>query len=322
MTPNGAPPGVHDYRVFGLKIRSEIELPELFVDHSDALADVAIRVGAIESDIVEEGLHADEGGLVLVVPQIARFRISDGATIVIDQQAGVPARNVRLFLLGSAFGALLHQRGLLPLHANAIEIDGTAVAFMGPSGAGKSTLAACFHDQGFRVITDDVCAVGFGPDGHPYAAPGLPRFRLWAEALELVGRDPQGLSRSFLNEEEEKFDVPVDAASAARSQTPLAAIYLLERGDEFSIVPLRGIEAAEAVFANTYRGEYLAQTSGQKEHWESAMRLVRGTPVFRAIRQWDSTSLERQCSRLLHQVRALPRKPEPFGCGGKPTGQS
>jgi hypothetical protein len=136
-----------------------------------------------------------------------------------------------------------------------------------------------------------------------------------------MGRDSRGLNRSFLDDEHEKFDVPIDAASAARSQMSLAAIYLLDRGGEFSIVPLRGIEAADAVFANTYRGEYLAKTSGQKEHWESAVRLVRGTPVFRAIRQWDPTALDEQCSRLLHHARELPREREP-AVSGEPAGQS
>jgi hypothetical protein len=107
----------------------------------------------------------------------------------------------------------------------------------------------------------------------------------------------------------------MDAASSARSQMPLAAIYLLDRGNEFSIVPLRGIEAADAVFANTYRGEYLAKTSGQKQHWESAVRLVRGTPVFRAIRQWDPTVLEEQCSRLLRHAQQLPRTGQSGGNG-------
>ena len=208
---------------------------------------------------------------------------------------------------------LLHQRGLLPLHANAIDIDGKAVAFMGESGAGKSTLAAWFHDRGHRVVSDDVCVVGFDEHLQPYAAPGLPRLRLWAEALALMGRGTTGFARSYIGEEDEKYDVPIDAELAARAHVPLAAIYLLDEGPEFSIVPLRGIEAADAVFANTYRGEYLAKTSGQKQHWESAVRLVRGTPVFRAIRRWDATALEEQCSRLLHHARELPKTPEPGG---------
>lgn len=324
MTDAGARPADYrDYAVFGLRVRSNVDLPELFPASGAGAPDVTIELGSIPmvTQGEDDGLNHVNGALVLVIPEVGRYRIEAGNRITVESEPGVPERNVRLFLLGSAFGVLLHQRGLLPLHANAIEIDGRAVAFMGPSGAGKSTLAAWFHDRGFRVIADDVCVVSFGLDGCPRAAPGLPRLRLWAEALELMGRDSQGLNRSFLNDEHEKFDVPMDAASAARSQMPLAAIYLLDQGGEFSIVPLRGIEAADAVFANTYRGGYLAKTSGQKEHWESAVRLVRGTPVFRAIRQWDPTALEEQCSRLLHHARELSRTRELAG-SGEPAGQS
>jgi hypothetical protein len=311
---------VHDYSVFGLKVRSELPLPELFLDETDATPDVTIRIGLV-AGAETAGLHVDGDAFVLVVPDIARFRIEAGMFLIVQPRAEVPERNVRLFLLGSAFGALLHQRGLLPLHANAVEIDAKAVAFMGESGAGKSTLAAWFHERGHRILADDVCVVGFDHQGKPFAAPGLPRLRLWSDALELMGRDLKGLPRSFLGDEHEKFDVPIDAASAARSQMPLNAIYLLDRGDEFSIVPLRGIEAADAVFANTYRGEYLAKSTGQKEHWELAVRLVRGTPVFRAIRQWDPTELDEQCSRLLHHARELAGKREPAG-SDEPAGQS
>ena len=306
-----------NYRVFGLRVRSEIELPELFPAAGALAPDVTIELGSISvvTPGEDDGLNQVAGALVLVIPEVGRYKIENGDRITVESEPGVPARNVRLVLLGSAFGVLLHQRGLLPLHANAAEIDGRAVAFMGPSGAGKSTLAAWFHDAGFKVIADDVCVVSFDLEGRPHTAPGLPRLRLWAEALQLMGRDPQGLSRSFLSDEHEKFDVPLGAAFSARSQTPLAAIYLLDRGGEFSIIPLRGIAAAEAVFANTYRGEYLAKTSGQEQHWESAVRLVRGTPVFRAIRQWDPTTLEEQCARMLRHVRELPRTREPGGCG-------
>ena len=89
----------------------------------------------------------------------------DGNQIVIDAAPDATDRNVRLFLLGSALGALLHQRGLLPLHANAIDLGGGAVAFSGHSGAGKSTIAAWFHDRGHRILADDVCVVGFDQSG-------------------------------------------------------------------------------------------------------------------------------------------------------------
>jgi len=208
----------------------------------------------------------------------------------------VPRRNVRLFLLGSAFGALLHQRGMLPLHANAIEIGGKAVAFMGEPGAGKSTLAAWLHDRGQRIIADDVCVVGFD-GGKAVARPGLPRLRLWREALEASGRDPAAYPRSYAGDERfDKFDVAIEAVG---SDAPLAALYLLERGERPSIDRLSQLEAAEAVFANTYRGAYLTAVGGQTAHWKSAVRLVEQVPAFRAVRRWDRTALDEQCGLLL-----------------------
>jgi hypothetical protein len=291
-----------EYSVFGLRVRSSLELPELMPATGKGQPDVTIEAAPIADEPVPGSeVSAVNGALVLVVPDIARFRISGGNAIIVDAERGIPERNVRLFLLGSAFGALLHQRGLLPLHANAVEIDGKAVAFMGASGEGKSTLAAWFHDRGYKVLADDVCVVGFDGAGVPHAYPGLPRLRLWNEALEALGREATRYDRSYVGaaEQLEKFDVPIERSAIACSTAPLTVIYLLQRGDELSIAQLRGVEAAEALFANTYRGSYLPMIKGQKDHWHSAVLLVQAVPVYRAVRQWDLANLDEQCSRLL-----------------------
>ena len=186
------------YRVFGLSVLSELELPELARCEDAVSPDVIVTTGSVDSTIASAGLHAAGADLVFVAEDVARFQISSGARIVIDPVPGADPRNVRLFLLGSAFGALLHQRGLLPLHANAVEVDGKAFAFMGESGAGKSTLAAWFHDHGYRVLADDVCVVGIGEDQTPRAYPGVQRLRLWSDALEAAGHPADELSRSYV----------------------------------------------------------------------------------------------------------------------------
>ena len=285
-----------DYRVFGLRIRSSIELAELIPATGEASPDVVIDEGTVPEPEGGSGLIAVDDALVLVVPKVARYRIRGGSRITVEPQPGVPRRNLRLFLLGSAFGALLHQRGLLPLHANAIEIGGKAVAFMGEPGAGKSTLAAWLHDRGQRIIADDVCVVGFDGD-KAVARPGFPRLRLWREALEASGRDPAAYPRSYAGDERfDKFDVAIESVSF---DAPLAALYLLERGERPSIDRLSRLEAAEAVFANTYRGAYLTAVGGQTAHWKSAVRLVEQVPAFRAVRRWDPAALDEQCGLLL-----------------------
>ena len=300
---------VHHYRVFGLTVASELELPELLADGPEAAPDVTIQRGSIAGRW-DVGLHKDGDRLVLVIPDVARFRIAAGRSITVEAVAGVPERNVRLFLLGSAFGALLHQRGLLPLHANAVEIEKKAVAFMGESGAGKSTLAAWFHDRGHRVLADDVCVVHSTASGRPVISSGLPRLRLWAEALELTGRDVASFDRSYLAgpHHVDKFDVPIKATANVGLEIELGALYLLRRGGEFTVTELSGAEAGEAVIANIYRGSYVAAVNGQMNLWRSAVDVVRSTPIYRVTREWDLSSLDDQCQRLQSHAQAVVRR--------------
>jgi hypothetical protein len=290
------------YRVFGLNVRSAVELPELVPSDELAHADVTITVERIDAAISAPGLHAVDGDLVFVAEGVARYRISEGSRIVVDPLPGSPEPNVRLFLLGSAFGALLHQRGLLPLHANAVEIGGKAVAFMGESGAGKSTLAAWFHNNGYRVLADDVTVVRFSSDGFAFAASGLPRVRLTREALSFLDRDPRQFQLSYLSDDSEKYDVPLGPIEERRSETPLAGIYLLDRGGPLEIERLATIDAAEVVFANTYRGSYVVAAGSQRDHWESCIRLIRSVPVYRLARTWGLAAFNDEMAAFLEHI--------------------
>jgi len=72
---------------------------------------------------------------------------------------------------------VLRQRGWLPLHASAIELEGRALLFMGKSGAGKSTLAAAFETGGHPLLADDVVGIR-NNRGRNMALPGFRRVRL------------------------------------------------------------------------------------------------------------------------------------------------
>ena len=136
---------------------------------------------------------------------MAKYRISGGREIIIDPARAHPNGMCVCICSAPPSARCFIERGLLPLHANAVEIDGRAVAFMEESGAGKSTLAAWFHDHGYRIIADDVCVVDFDPSGCPVAIPGLPRLRMWEEALKITGRSVDEFQRSYADPDDE-FD--------------------------------------------------------------------------------------------------------------------
>lgn len=303
--------GALDYAVFGLRVRSEFMLPELFEAERSGRADVTIRRAPLRKAVTPFELERDGDALLLSIPDVATYRIAAGSEILVDAEPGVPERNVRLYLLGSAFGALLHQRGLLPLHANAVEIAGKAVAFMGESGAGKSTLAAWFHDRGYRVLADDVCVVRWDENANPRAYPGLPRIRLWSDALKSMGRTVEGLNRSYDGSSTvDKYDLPVPRRLTVSSDLLLRAACVLKEAQQFEINRLSGVAAAEAIIANTYRGSYVAAAKVQRQHWKSAVQLARSIPVYSIGRSKRFDRFLDENSRLLEHLAMVTAQSE------------
>jgi hypothetical protein len=296
------------YRVFGLVLQSELPLTELVEADPEATPDVVIRrqaLGALTGEKPGQ-FSVDEGGGLLSVPDVGRYRIRDGREIIVDPDPRGSERHLRLYLLGSALGVALLQRGVLPLHANAMLIGGKAVAFMGASGAGKSTMAAWFHDNGFSVLADDVCAVTFDASGRPEAWPGIPRLRLWRDALEESGRDPAEHEHAF--DDADKYNVRTRTEDRA-APVPLGAIYLLDERStskqEARITPLSGIDALDALVANTYRGGYIPMLGGVAAYLKACAAVARSTPVFKVDRRWGKDVYDEQMRALEAHAAAV-----------------
>ena len=300
-------PDTFGYALFGLGIRSDIPLPDLI--EGEKAPDIQIRTGKLPDDLpTTPGYCATELGTVLNIPGVGRYLIRDGSEIIVERNTAASDRNVRLYLLGSALGAAVHQRGLLPLHANAIELDGRIVAYSGHSGAGKSTIAAWFHDHGHRVLADDVCVIAF-EDDRAMAYPGLPRLRLWRDALEASGRVADQHDASF--DDTDKYDVPT-IARAASDPLPLDRIYLLGRAapeaERGTISRLTGVAAVDALLSNTYRGAYVRTIGRTEAHLMQCLRLARTVPVFSAERLWGHDAFDEQ-ARLLERHAREPWQP-------------
>ena len=167
---------MHSYRICGLSVASEINLPGLIAGPADSAPQVTIRRGVVPESLtnaIAVGQTWQLAGKQFLFhePNVARFLLNDGAEIVFAAEVGGSIEDVPLFLLGTVFGILLHQRRQIVLHASAIEVGGRAVVFGGSSGAGKSTLAAALARKGYRVTTDDVCAITLSDDGAPMVHP-------------------------------------------------------------------------------------------------------------------------------------------------------
>ena len=175
------------YRAYGLVFSSELELPQFLPVAAAAGLDARIRFGPVPETLGpgrREGYKFEVRGAQTLIktPRYAFLLISGGSEIRIRPNPEATAAELRMLVLGVGVGALLHQRGILPLHAGVIARHGGAVAFCAASGTGKSTLTAALVQQGFRIMDDNLAALELGGEV-PLVHPGCPEIKLFDDVL-------------------------------------------------------------------------------------------------------------------------------------------
>lgn len=298
------------YSAYNLTIRSVFTLPELHASNADeeeGEADVRIGWGEIPADGFEGGrqigrsLWVGRERLLLRVPGVARFLVSNGNEILVDPEPGSDDESIRLFLLGSAFGALLFQRGYLVLHGNAVRIGDQCMVCVGRSGAGKSTLATGFMRRGFSVLADDVVPV----DAECRALPGFPRIKLWQDVADRLEIDTGGLPR--IRPSMEKFNLPIDAGGM-RESLPIRWVFVLGSGldDEMRLEPIRGMDRFRPLRNHTYRVRYLEGMDLGAEHLRLCAKLAERIRLARLTRPGEGFHLEPMIDRILDHIAENP----------------
>ena len=292
-------------QIFGLVLDSDLDCPELLAAAPAAPPDIEIRLAILEArrdpgQDDEAQARISPGLYQFVIQGVARYRVEAGRRILVDPLPDADPGDVRLWLLGTALGALLHQRGLLPLHVSAVDLDGGAYAFCGESGAGKSTLAAALHRRGLELLTDDVGLAVPGLEGVLFY-PGFPRLKLWRDALDHFGLDHRPLIRDLTRADKYHLRLDPNDGFQARPR-PLRRLYLFERGaedDPVHITPVRGHAAISLIQAHTYRPGLVRQLGRAAEHLRQSGRVASGIQVFRLRRPWRLDRLDWTLDQLL-----------------------
>ncbi|MBO9712353.1 MAG: hypothetical protein J7495_05510 [Sphingomonas sp.] len=214
------------------------------------------------------------------------------------------APDVRLFLFGTPFGIACHQRGLVPLHASTVEVDGEAVAFTGASGVGKSTLAAAFQRRGHRLLGDDVAPVQVNGE-QALILPGIRRVRLWEDSAQAAGWDVAALEPCRVGMS--KFS---HAPENSFAEAPLRAraIVHLERQPrsvgEASFRRLRGRQAVRRASDEIFRLRSLRALAGDAEALVRSARLAGAIPQhFVLTRPHRFEDLDTHVDMILETIR-------------------
>lgn len=280
-----------DLTLCGWRVRSALPLPELLPWQGDNRpVDVEIVVDAIPARadapvfaLPHSKLWAD-GAFLLALEKVGRFLVEAGRRVVVEPSASANESELRTFLLGSVLGVLCHQRGLLPIHASAVRIDGRAILVAGDSGAGKSTLAAALGARGHALAADDVAA--FDP-ASGLILPAFPMRKLATDSLQALSLEHRGLVANRPGQP--KFHVPAAENFESAPLPPLAVYILRVKGD--SARP-EGIEE-QASFAEAmarldsmvYRRRIGMDIQPQPSLFRAIAKLAQLAPVHLLIRK-------------------------------------
>ncbi len=301
---------VANYRICGLTVSSEIELPGAILQQAvPTKSDVSIRRAPVPASLacateVGPTWELSRDRFLLRVPRLARLMITAGRDIDVELEADAPERDATGFILGTAFGVLLHQRGSLVLHGSAVASDGRSIAICGDSGAGKSTLAAALCRGGCSFVTDDLCVVVPNENKRPVILPHGRKLKLWKETidnLDLVARQGEAVRQSFEKYYIEPFETVSDPPI-------LSAIFVLREADHsvgIGIDKLALPDAMRILESEMYRPGIRAKIGHKSEFISHAAATIGLAKVFMLTRPRGFQHLDETVALVLAHWHSL-----------------
>lgn len=307
--PNSRPRSAPHVFYFGpFRFESEIDIPELrTVRGSDSKArPVTIRLGDVPHTIDNAKPYGSFAQVapteyLLDIAGTARYYVRNGNEVRLEIEPGAPIENVSTYLLGSVFGVLCHQNSLLPLHASAVDHNGSVIAFLGDSGAGKSTLAACLQRRGHRIISDDICLLE-SDNASMRVLPVAGWLKLWNQSLQYLGETPKEEHRVFSTDD--KFRLFLDTPNFASHR--LGQVVFLERSTDPqaqpALQPLDTPTAVASLMDMTY-ASYVPALSGQQPRIFLQCALAfQQARAYRLTVPWDLARIDATLDLIENQV--------------------
>lgn len=315
----------YHYFVFGLLLRSNLDLPGLVPVNSPAsVPNITFHLGI--SPFTDGTIHGneealryespyvdDKGESILRIWRVApgthvRLAYCDGTQFWVDS-AGTALwavwpdssslENTASYLLGPVFGILLRLRGTICLHASAVSIGDRSIAFIGPQGAGKSTTAAAFVRLGYAAISDDIVALVEA--GSKFGViPSYPHIALCPDSADFLFGSFHALPQISSDWEKRRLALGSQGTRFEERSLPLGGIYVLGYRTAYPAPFVENMlysEALRALVVNSYATNFLDRGMRAKE-FKILGRLVARVPVRFVVPHHEPGRIDELCQLI------------------------
>ena len=298
---------INNYYVYGLNIKSEIEIEEFVkLDEVNNEDIVHVSYSKMDDEIKEEisrgkSIGLSENRIWFHIKNIATYCVTNGNKIEVELEDNTDMQLMKIFVTCSCLGFIMLQRNMVAIHGGVIEMDNKAVIFTGDRGAGKSTLTTALREKGYKFISDDVAGIKI--EKVPYVMPGFPYQKLCESAMNKFGYDKKA-STSFMSDKEIKYIVPAldEFVYEARE---LVGIVKLTVGDvdKVTIEELRGSEKLNNIIENIYRGEYIKHLGKMDPiYFKQCVNIAKNIRFFKITRPVNKFTVDEQIELIEREL--------------------
>jgi len=282
-------PGVSDYYVCGLRLRTGLTLPAAlpWPNPQHGSPDLVFADGLVPPSLKNprldlEVLQIDSRGTGLVrFDGIGRFLVQK-RTVRTELEIRRDAPELTAVIFGNVAAVMGWRRERLVLHASAVDMGGRAVALLGRADTGKSLLAGALALRGHTALGDEVAAIA-----RRQCFPAGSALCLADDALEALGIGRRGLPQS------RRWRMPKrlwhGGPTAEPRPYPAGAVVVLKKSEPKGrnrMRRLKGDAAVEAILDQVFRRGMLEILDSKRIALREARVLARSVPVveFRIAR--------------------------------------
>ncbi len=305
------------YKIYNLITQSEFSIPAAYAIEKPETVDVTIKFGDMDIDIKELKntfffseeyyfCYVDPDNLYIHVAGFG-FSVKNGSLITVSSPKNkYELHLLHTFTLGSAFGGLCIQRGLLPIHGTTIEYNSKATILTGFSGAGKSAISEGLIGKGMRFLADDVSVLSF-ENGIAVIHPAYPQRKLPADTATQIGLDSSNLElirednrdKYLIKNPEQWCDKPLPLDKVVE------LVALRRKDNEYFmpiLSPVTGIESMYLLRRNLYREKFYSLCGFPPERMKLLLQATSASSTYRLARCADNCPVNQCVDVLLKEL--------------------
>lgn len=286
------------YQVYGMKIASNIEVPEfpIIKGKYKGIDAVEIITDKLSEDIraeIQKGKYnfMSKDNIWFHVEGVADFCISEGKKVVIEPCQPCDTSRLKNYLMGSVLGFLLLQRNEVAIHGGTVAIDGKGVIITGQGGVGKSTLTLVFGERGYKFLADDISPVKIAD--RLYVEPGFPYHKLCADVMEKKKLNKEDYL-TCRGAKELKYVVP-DFDGFEKQPLPLHSIWeiAVDDVDCLYVEEIKKSDKVKRIISNIYKSECIGRIGGIAPlYFKRCIEVGKGIKYFKIIRPRNKNTIE------------------------------